>query len=365
METDITKTTTTQLKTGVTDYKVAAKVIDEATTQDETYWENPYWTIYLGYLKTIPEYARAVRSLSIWAFGKGWIADNHTTNLLNLISGWGNESFDEILQDLLVIKKTNGDAYAEIITDNKKTIREGGIFINLKKLNPSNVRHVINPKGLIIRYDIKNTDGKWHAIDKENIFHISNDRIANEIHGTSVIESCKFVIDWKNEIMSDLRRLMHRSSIRVIYIDVDKTSELNTFREQYKAAIKNGEVLILPGRKGQDFEVEQIELPDTNRWMIALNYLDNYFYEVLGVSKIITGGVSGTTEANAKMGYLSFEQPYMTEQRLMEQDLWSQLGIKITFNRPVSISSTMQESEMANTGQTSFQPSDLINKENE
>src|SRR3990167_11268347 len=158
---------------------------------------------------------------------------------------------------------------------------------------------------------------------------------------------------------------MHRSSIRIIYVDLDNTTKLGTIRNEYKEAIKNGEVLILPGRKGQDFEVEQIEVPDTTRWFEAIRYLDDHIYEVLGISKIITGGVSGTTEANAKMGYLSFEQPYMTEQRLMEQDIWNQLGIRLIFNRPASISSTMQMSEAANTGQTGLQQSDFTNKENE
>src|SRR3990167_151015 len=124
--------------------------------------------------------------------------------------------------------------------------------------------------------------------------------------------------------MSDLRRLMHRSSIRIIYVDLDNTTKLSTIKDQYRDAIKNGEALILPGRKGQDVEVEQIEVPDTSRWFQAIQYLDDHIYEILGISKIITGGVSGTTEANAKMGYLSFEQPYMTEQRLLEQDIWNQ-----------------------------------------
>jgi len=158
---------------------------------------------------------------------------------------------------------------------------------------------------------------------------------------------------------------MHRSSVRVMYVDMDNTTKLATVKTQWESAIKNGEVVLLPGRKGVDFEVADYPIPPTSAWMEVINYVDNYFYEVLGVSKIITGGVSGTTEANAKMGYLSFEQPYMTEQRLLEQDILMQLGFEVTFNRPASISSTMQSSEAANTGQTSFQQNDVTNKENE
>ena len=48
----------------------------------------------------------------------------------------------------------------------------------------------------------------------------------------------------------------------------------------------------------------------------------------------------------------------MTEQRLLEQDLWNQLAIRVKFDRPVSLMDSMQSDEAANTGQTGFQPND-------
>ena len=359
--TDITQLTTTSTHTSIQDYKVPSGVLDQAGPQKETYWTNDDWPLYLGYLKGVPQYWQAVRSLGIWAFGKGFITELPEDEvILEHIRGWGNESFDEILISLLMEKKTNGDAYAQQITDPGT-----GILVNLKKLNPLNVRHVIAPDGLIIRYDLKQADGTWKKMKKEEIFHVSNDRIGDEIHGTSVLEPCKWYLEWRQELARDLRRLMHRSSLTIIYVDMDNATGLSTIKTQWETALKNGTAVLLPGQKGKDFEVEKIEVPDVSRWMELIRYLDDYIYEVLGVSKIITGGVSGTTEANAKMGYMSFEQPYMTEQRLMEQDIWNQLAIKITFSRPASISSTMQESEAANTGQTSFQLNDVQNKENE
>ena len=352
-ETDVGQLTTTLLKSGVPDFKVSPKTIDEAGIQPETFWENPNWSTYLGYLKTIPEYRNAVRALAIWACGKGWECPlNEHTAILERIRGWGEDTFDSIMQDMIVVKKTNGDAYLEIIRN------DNGTPLNLKKLNPSKVRIAVNPKGLIVGYDIMQADGKWHRVSIKDIFHISNDRVANEIHGTSVLESCRDIIDWFNEIKSDLRRMMHRSSIRVIYVDIDNTTKLGTVREQYKEAIRNGEVLLLPGKQGTDFEIVDYPIPPTAAYLEVLRFVNNYFYEVLGTSKIITGGVEGTTEANSKMGYLSFEQPYMTEQRLLEQDIWNQLGIRIKFNRPVSIKDQIMTSEAANTGQVGFQPNE-------
>ena len=357
-DTELANLSTTSLKSGVSDYQVQADVLDEAL-RGKTYWDSPDWPVYLGYLKSVPQYWQAVRSLSIWAFGKGWtcpLTEHQVT--LERIKGWGEDSFDSIIQSMLMVKKSNGDAFLEIVRN------ENGTLINLLPLNPTNVRIIVE-KGLIAGYDVKNSDGKYVRFKTSDIFHTSNDRIASEIHGTSVLQPCKWVIEWKQELMNDLRRLMHRSSVRIIYVDLDNVTKLGTIKTQYQEAIKNGEVLLLPGRKGVDFEVEQIDVPDTQRWFEAIRYLDDHIYEILGISKIITGGVSGTTEANAKMGYMSFEQPYMTEQRLMEQDIWNQLAIRITFERPASISSTMQMSEAANTGQTGVQQNDMQPKGDE
>lgn len=353
MDTNLSSTTTTTMKTGVPNYSVSAKILDVAGDQKETYWENSNWPTYLGYLKTIPEYRNAIRSLSIWTCGKGWEADIHTSNILRLIVGWGEDSFDSILQDMIVVKKTNGDAYAEVIRD-----EDSGTIINLKKLDPSTVRHVVNPKGLLIGYDVKNANGTWQRMETKEIFHICNDRIANEIHGVSVLESCKWVIDWKNEMLSDLRRVMHRATIRVLYIDADDTTKLSLVKTQYQDAIKNGELMIIPAKKGES-EFQELNIPPTEAWMTVIRYADNYFYEILGVPKITTGGTQDYTEASSKVGYLTFEQPYMTEQRLLEQDILNQLGLEVKFIRPVSLKEDMVSSEAANTGQVGFQPNEM------
>ena len=358
-ETELSNLTTSSANTSIQDFKVSAVALDEAG-RGRTFWDSPDWPTYSGFLKSVPQYWQAVRSLGIWAFGKGYICPltEHQVTL-ERIRGWGNESFDEILISMLMEKKTNGDAFAHIVRN------DNGTLVNIRKLNPSNVRIEVGEDGLINQYRHRQGDGNWKVIPKTEMFHVTNDRIGNEIHGTSVLQPCKWYIEWKQELGNDLRRLMHRSAITIIYVDMDNTTKLSTIKTQWDTALKNGTAVLLPGKKGIDFEVEKVEVPDTTRWMELIRYLDDYIYEILGISKIITGGVSGTTEANAKMGYMSFEQPYMTEQRLMEQDIWNQLAIRIMFNRPASISSTMQMSEAANTGQTAVQQNDTQPKGDE
>ena len=45
--------------------------------------------------------------------------------------------------------------------------------------------------------------------EPEEIFHLSRERIADEIHGISVIDSVRDIIDARNEVMSDWKRVMH------------------------------------------------------------------------------------------------------------------------------------------------------------
>ena len=246
---DFTATTQTSMLTTVTDYKVAPQIIDESGGQKETYWINPLWTEYLGYYKTIPELKKSIDALAMWSVGKGWNTDNVKNKLiLEHVVGWGEDTIDSIFMNLITVKKINGDAYAEIIR-NKGT---NDILINLKPLNPANIRTVVDNKGMIIRYDEMNlkTNKVKRRFKPEEILHIVNDRIANEIHGVSVIEACKWVIDARQEAMTDWRRILHRSSIRVMYVDEDNTTRLNAIKTEWAQAIKSSELLLIPAQRG-------------------------------------------------------------------------------------------------------------------
>lgn len=351
--TDMTQTTTTQLDTGLDDYSVSAEHIDEAQTK-EWHWNNDKWHEYLGYYKKIPELRQAILSKAQWTVGKGYSTEDALTEVrLKRFNGWGEDSFHSIMENMIVTKYINGDAYAEIIKN------KSGIPINIKPLNPFRMRTVVNEKGMIIRYEEvdKLMSGEKRVIKKykpAEILHLVNDRIANEIHGTSVIESVKWVIDAKNEAMSDWRRLSHRSSVRIMYVDEDDTSRLNTLRSEYKDAIKNGEVMILPAKK-EEASFEDLPLPPINDFLAWIQYLDNTFYQNVGVPRVILGGSQEFTEAGGKMSFLSFELPIAREQKMLEADLWNQVAIKIKFNRPPSLQDNAQTAEEKNTAQTGIQ----------
>lgn len=355
MDRDLNNSTTTNLRGTEKDISIKKRTVDEVFAEKETKWIIKDFTTNFGYYKEIPELKKAIDALAMWTAGKGFQTDLTTKIDLEHIQGWGEDTFDSILQNMIIIKKICGDSFAEIIRD-----EETGILINLKPLNPQRISIVLNDKGIIIAYEYMSTDGKTveHRFDKSDIFHLCNDRVASEIHGVSVIEACKWVIDAKNEAMRDWRRILHRSTLRVIYIDADDPTKLNTAKTQYADAIKNGEVLVLPGKRG-DTEVADYSAPPVATFLEWIRYLDNFFYQALGVPKVILGGSQEFTEASSKVGYLTFEQVYASEQRLLEQDLWNQLQIRVTFERPVSLKEDIVTSEAGNTGQVGFQANEL------
>ena len=146
-ELDINKTSRTDLTNSYDDYSVNAQVIDEAGEQNETEWNFPDANTHLGYYKSIPELKKAIDSLSIWTVGKGVQANDFDSVIIENWKGWGEDTFQSIMENLIVQKKVFGDAFAEIIRN------DNGTIINLKPLNPSSMSIIVNDKGMIIRYE--------------------------------------------------------------------------------------------------------------------------------------------------------------------------------------------------------------------
>jgi len=154
--------------------------------------------------------------------------------------------------------------------------------------------------------------------------------------------------------MEGYRKVLNRSTVRVIYVDSDDIATLQSLRNQWRDGIKNRDVILLPGKKGQEMEVADYEVPAIDPFIRWIEYLDRRIYQSLGVPKAIAD-TADFTEAASKVGYMTFEPVYVEEQTLLEQDLWNQLAVKVKFNRPPSLAGTMQKDEKKNTGQTGFQ----------
>jgi len=344
---DINASTTTT--TTVEDYEVEGVSLDFAGDQRETFWDFTDVSTNYGYYFNIPELKSAIDTLAIWTVGKGYELEVTSDEpIIDKINGWGKDTFQSIMENLIVTKKIIGDSFAEIIRNDK------GTLVNLKPISPERVRLVLNRQGILKRYDIQKKNGKYIQFETSDILHLCNERVADQIHGTSVVDATKWVIDARNEALADERMIKHRElALGVLYVDTDNITKRNKIMEQYSKAVKNGEVLVLP-KDTAELKDTGISPKDRLAW---IQYLENFFYQAVRVPRVIATS-EGFTEAGGKVGYLTFEPIYTKEQRTLELDIWNQLAIKIKFNRPASLGGTVQEDEAKNTGQLGFQPKD-------
>lgn len=318
-----------------TDYSVKPAKTDAATGQKETTWINEKWGDYLGYYIEIPELAAVVDAKAIWTVGKGYKADKETTFILDKIRGNGFDTFNSILENNIRTYHIGGDSYNEIVRDKK------GNLINLKPLDPSRMRHVMNPKGRIIRFEYLTVIGKKTSVRKfkpEEIFYLARNRVADEVHGQSMVRTLVNIILMRNEAMEDMRILMHRhvKPAVVWHLDTDVPSEIATFKANADKATDKGENHFIPMGAAEHtlLSVPPNATLSPLSWIESLN---NYFYEASQVPRIVVGGTGGYTEAAVKIAYVSFEQPISSEQLYVEEQTGLQLGLAIDLEFPVSL----------------------------
>jgi len=334
------------LTNAMTDFSVANQTTDGTTTQKENEWQDTKWTQYLGYYKDekTPEITAVIDAKSTWVVGKGFKADEITTMLLDTIKGNGYDTFNTLLENAMRTMLLGGNFYAEIIRDDE------GNLINLKPLDPSKIKIIYNNKGQIIRFEQTSGEKKVNQKFKtEEIFYLARNRIADEIHGSGIAQKLKLIIDMKNEAMADQRKALHWNVIPrwKFKLKTDYPSEIAAYKAKQDAATSSGENIYEP------FDVsegELISVPSnaTLNPMAWIQYLDNLFYEMAGVPKIILGGSGEFTEASAKIAYLAFQQGVEEEQLFLEEQVLNQLSLVIQLEFPASLENELLQQEKDN-----------------
>ncbi len=338
-DTDIGESIASDLQNKVVDYSVDAVSTDAPGDQEETTWQSTTWTKNLGYYKKIPELKSAIDTKVTWVIGSGFEADEETTMLLGTIKGNGKESFNSILANQYKVSIIDGDSYAEIITD------DDDVLANLKPLAPDTIISVWNRQGRIKRYEqvVKKKWWKfWKSDNKifkpEQIFHLSRDRIADEMHGISVIPAVEEIILMRNEAMTDWKAVLHQN-IRPrwkIMLDTDDTAKIAAFKKKYDAANALGENMYIP--KGTvEVDVLGVSPNATLNPLAWIENLTNYFYQLVNVPQIIVGNAKAFTDASGKIVYLAFEQSVKGGQLYNEEQVLAQLNSEIKLTFPASL----------------------------
>ncbi|MDD4110490.1 MAG: phage portal protein [Clostridia bacterium] len=347
---DTTKTQQSDFTNQVKEYEVTPLNVNEAKDLDETTWTNDRASIQWGWFNSNPDLKSALVMKAIWDVGKGYTADASTTVTLEHIRGNGKQSFRDILFSMEIMKRIYGDAFAEIITDTKT-----GKLINLKLLNPANIRIVYNKFGDIIRYEQFNkpNDAKPTKWKPEEILHFQNLSMCGQIHGISEIDVLEPTLKADEESFADVRKVMHNQAIPMILwkLKTDDTTKITDFVTKVnRARSLGGENLFIP----DDDNLVTHELVEINlsaaifEWR---NDIRNKFYRNIGLPQIIPGAGGNSTESESKVIYTAYGNIVENDQKYVEEQIWAQLYLRIDLIPPESLIPQLQSDTRKDTGQ--------------
>src|SRR3989339_359192 len=277
----------TQIGTALTATTINSMSVDSTTSSlDETKWMNSNASEQWGFFNSVPDLKSALLMKAIFNVGKGWKADTRTTVILEHISGWGKDSFRDILFNMEVCRKVFGDSFAEIIRD-----EETNILLNLKPLNPERMEIITGKDGLIKRYDYHQADGNIKKFEPKDIFHLCNNRMCDQIHGISDISVLK------ETILADDETVTHE------VVELVVSANIFAWRDE----------------------------------------LRNRFYRTIQLPQIVPGAGGNSTESESKTIYYSFEQICQNEQNFLESQIWNQLFIHIDLIPPETMGVGLQQ----------------------
>ena len=338
--------------TGVPDFIVESIALDIANAdKSETFIYFEKATDDYGYYFNHPQVSSPINSLATWAVSRGWTTDDPVMKAqLDHITGSGKDSFETVMWNHESVKLIVGDSFIEVIMNKKKTI-----ILNMINISPERVK-IVYQGNRIKRYEIW-SGSKWVKKEPEDILHSINKKIGDQVHGTSLIESNKKIIDALLEANDDERVIKHRDkALGIVYYKTNNTGKITFANTQIKKAVTDGDMIGMPEDTAKIEPYPSKSSEDRQNW---LQYLENLNYQTGGVPRSIATS-DGTSEVGGKMGHVIFEPVYTKEQVDLERDLWNQFGIQIKFNRPPSLGGMQPElDESKNTGQTKIQPNDV------
>ena len=356
-ELDLNKATTTDFTNQVPDFIMDAKVLDADNDGTETthYFENAVTD--MGYYANDPIVFSAANGLATWAFGLGvQYEDTNTQQEFEHVSGRGNDTFQTIMWNHEVIKLIVGDAFMEIVWEddnNKKALA------NLLPISPERVR-VISEAGIIKRYEVWNSK-KWVKVKTTHMYHTSNKRIGDQIHGTSQLDALRKTIDARQEAEADERVIKHRDkAIGIVEYETNNEGKIINANKSIVTALKNGDMV---GYSKGTLEIKpwpSKSSEDRQSWILSR---ENFTFGTFGVPRsMITS--DGTIEVGGINGHLIFEVTSGKEALDEEASIWKQMFRILKFNRPSSLAPQAQENQADNTGQTNIQPAEVEPKLN-
>ena len=330
---------TTDFTNQGTEFEVDAKDTDGANTGNKETFYIPNFTKWNGFYRTLGELRTVINKFASWTFGRKFIADPANQAKLKRIKGIGRESARTVLKNCWITAMICGDSYAHIVKDKQ------GRQTNLKPLNNGKMATVANPEGIIIAYEQDLGGGEAIRYEPEEIYHLMYMREADEIHGIPMPEAMETLILSRNEGISDLRILYHRTVFPVNFYEVEttNTAKLSSLEDTINKAYKFSENVVIKAGVLKDIKKSsqpQYSGNDVNS-LAYIKFLVRLFVTEMGMPEVVMGWGEQTTEASAKVIITSYEQEIWDMKVYNEECAEIQLNIKFTIEPAPSIMDTL------------------------
>lgn len=340
---DISQTTATDFKNYVDDVEIDTKSL-LTPSEKETRVGNSDFPKWYGYFLQVPEVHSAWIMKSNWIIGKGYEVKNaRKAEELDLITGNGYQTFQDLLFNAHLIMKINGRSYTEKVFD-----KEGNL-INLKTLDPQRVTDIYNQQGRITAFEYTQPTGKMKRFKPEEIFFLQNCNLG--LQGVSPLEPLEKSILAMNEAFSDAKKIMRYQGRPFILwkLKTDDQTKIDAWLVKLQNARNLGEDLAIPDDDGTvEHEVIQIQpSPFISEWR---NSLIRGFYRQIGMPLVLFGQAE-STESGSKMEVWGHETVWKAEQKYIEDQVKAQLGIELKLVPPQSLLPNLQTDEMKDKNQ--------------
>jgi hypothetical protein len=201
---------------------------------------------------------------------------------------------------------------------------------------------------------LKSIEGKKITWQPNEIFHLTNNHIAGQMHGISDIDSLEKTILADDQSFEDLQKIVsfQAKPFIIFKMKTDDTAKISTFVEKVNAARQEGKDMFIP----DDENLLSYEVVQVNPSSILLDWRTetrNRFYRQLGLPLILFGS-SGSTESGGKMETFAHEQVFEYGQKYIENQVWNQLAIKLDLIPPTSLLDNLQ-TDQAKDGAQGFE----------
>ena len=366
---DISSAEVGNMTDNVSNFEIGTATTDGATDEKETAYINNDFGEQLKYFRTISELNSTIRTRANWVIGKGVQAPKEDMAIMDKWRGWGKDTKNTLIQNMVMTAYVGGDFFAEIIRQGGKFrelvawfgIVKAGKPINLKPLDNSTIKTIINGQGMLERYEqISKIPGKKNkTIKSQNMFHLGKDRFADNTLGTSVIPAIKTIIDARAEAMADQRTVFHRyvKPLWIWQLDTDDPTKIAEFKAKADLTVAKSENIYIP--KGAA-EAERVSVPQYST-LDPLPYiqdLTDYFYQATNTPAVIVGTTKGANEASAKVVFLGYEQSVRVDQLWIMDNFKTQLGLDITLEFPTPIEGDIAKDEGKTKDATASKPNE-------